>query len=146
VFLSVLVFVLAMRHALTCKLATYMIYHDFQKRSVVLYTVVSYHELLDRVSELLDNMLRKLPRERDYNAVFGRIAGVLMQEYSLTIPALDLRFRFTLFMQEEFDSIPKERWKLNDPEWLHEKEQAAKTKLVSWIQEQIKESEGSNEV
>lgn len=73
--------VLAMRHTLTCKTATYMIYHDFQKRNVELYTVAWYHELLDRVSELLDDMLRKLPRERDYNAVFGRIAEVLMQEY-----------------------------------------------------------------
>lgn len=84
-------------------------------------------------------MLRKLPRERDYNAVFGRIAEVLMEKYSLAVPALDLRFRFTLFMQEEFDSVPKEQWKLGDPEWLHEKEQAAKAKLLSWIREQIKE-------
>ena len=116
-----------------------MIYHDFQKRGVELYTVVLYNELLDRVSELLDDMLRKLPKERDYNAVFGRIAEVLMQEYSVAIPALDLRFRFTSFMQEEFDSMPKEQWKLNDPEWLEEKEQVAKAKLLSWIREQIKQ-------
>jgi hypothetical protein len=84
-------------------------------------------------------MLRKLPRERDYNAVFGRIAEVLMQEYSIAVPALDLRFRFTLFMQEEFEAIPKEQWKLNDPEWLEEKERGAKAKLLSRIREQIKQ-------
>lgn len=86
-------------------------------------------------------MLRKLPRERDYNSVFGSIAEVLMERYSIAIPALDMRFRFTLFVQEEFEKIPKEQWKLNDPTWLDDKEQKAKIKLISWIEEQIKEPE-----
>ena len=95
---------------------------------------------MDRVSELLDEMLRKLPRERDYNALFARIAEILMAEYSLAIPALDLRFRFTLFMQEEFEKVPEEQWKLNDTVWLCEKEHKAKTKLISWIEEQVKQT------
>ncbi len=115
-----------------------MIYDDFQKYSVELYTAVSYNELLDRISELLDQMLNKLPRERAYNDVFARIAEILMKEYSLAIPSLDLRFRFTLFMQEEFESMPKEQWKLNDPEWLKEREQKTKAKLLSWIKDQVK--------
>lgn len=94
---------------------------------------------MEQVSEILDGMLQKLPRERNYNAVFGRIAEILMQRYSLTVPALDLRFRFTLFMQEEFDAVPRDRWKLDDPAWLAEKEQKAKNKLISWIEDQIKE-------
>jgi len=84
-------------------------------------------------------MLRRLPRERDYNAVFGKISEILMQKYSLAVPALDLRFRFTLFMQEEFDAVPKDQWKLGEPAWLAEKEQKAKAKLLAWIDEQIKE-------
>jgi hypothetical protein len=95
---------------------------------------------LEQVSEILDDMLRKIPRERKYNAVFGKIAEILTQKYSLTIPALDLRFRFTLFMQEEFDAVPKDQWKLYDPAWIAEKEQKAKVRLLSWIEEQIKES------
>jgi len=90
---------------------------------------------------MLDEMLRRLPRERNYNVVFGKIAEILMQKYSFAVPALDLRFRFTLFMQEEFDAIPKDQWKLTDPAWLGEKEQKAKEKLLSWIEEQIKEKE-----
>jgi len=95
--------------------------------------------LLEQVSEILDDMLRKLPRERKYNAVFEKIAEILMQKYSIAIPALDLRFRFTLFMQEEFDKVPKDQWKLSDSTWLAEKEQTAKAKLLSWIEEQVKE-------
>ncbi|MFQ5970145.1 MAG: hypothetical protein ACE5J2_06610, partial [Nitrososphaerales archaeon] len=55
------------------------------------------------------------------------------------VPALDLRFRFTLFMQEEFDAVPKDQWKLNDMEWLAEMEQKAKERLIAWISEEIKE-------
>ncbi len=88
---------------------------------------------------MLDDMLRKLPRERDYNAVFGKVSEILMQKYSLAVPALDLRFRFTLFMQEEFDAVPRDQWRLDDSAWIEEKEQRAKAKLLAWIEEQIKE-------
>jgi hypothetical protein len=91
------------------------------------------------VSDLLDEMLRKLPRDRDYNDTFQRISEAL-QKYSLTVPALDLRFRFTLFMQEEFDAIPKELWRIDDPAWLAEKERGAKIKLLTWIQESVGEN------
>lgn len=117
-----------------------MIYHGFQKWSVELYTVILYDELLHRVSELLDNMLWKLLSERDYNAVFGKITEVLVDAYSVAIPARStIQVYFTLFMQEEFNSMPKEQWKLNDPEWFTEREQVAKAKLLSWIREQIKQ-------
>ena len=99
--------------------------------------------MLEQVSEILDDMLRKLPRKREYNVVFGKIAEILMRKYSLAIPALDLRFRFTLFMQEEFDAVPKDQWKLSDSAWLAEKEQTAKAKLLSWIEEQIKKPEST---
>ena len=99
--------------------------------------------MLEQVSEILDDMLRKVPREREYNAVFSNIEEILMRKYSLAIPALDLRFRFTLFMQEEFDAIPKDQWQLTDPAWLAEKEQKAKQKLLAWIEEQIEEPKSS---
>jgi hypothetical protein len=95
---------------------------------------------LEQVSEILDQMLSKLPRERDYNVTFSKIAEILKEKYSFVIPSLDLRFRFTLFMQEEFEKVPKEEWKLNDNAWLNDNEQKAKTKLISWIEDQIKEA------
>lgn len=88
-------------------------------------------------------MLRTLPRKRDYNAVFGRIAEILVKNYSLAMPKLDLRLRFTLFMQEEYDAIPRDQWKLHDPSWLAE-EQMAKAKLLFWIEEQIKEKDSQD--
>jgi hypothetical protein len=117
-----------------------MIYH---RHPELLIHYALHHALLDQVKELLDEMLCKLPRERDYNAVFGRISDVLTQKYSLAIPALDLRFRFTLFMQEEFESIPKEEWKVTDTAWLNEREQKAKTRLISWIEEGVRESKST---
>lgn len=95
---------------------------------------------MQEVSNIIDDMLSKIPRERNYNAVFGKIAELLMEKHSSAVPALDLRFRFTLFMQEEFDAVPKDQWQLSDPAWLAEKEQKAKAKLLSWIEEQIKEN------
>ncbi len=94
---------------------------------------------MDLIAELLDDMLRKLPRERDYNADFGKISEILMQQYSLAVPPLDLRFRFTLFLQEMFDALPRDQWKINDSSWLAEKEGEAKKKLLLWIEEQIAE-------
>jgi len=95
---------------------------------------------MQEVSDIIDDMLSRIPRERNYNAVFGKIAELLMEKHSFAVPALDLRFRFTLFMQEEFDAVPKDQWQLSDPTWLAEKEQKAKAKLLSWIEEQIKEN------
>jgi len=95
---------------------------------------------MQEVSSIIDDMLSRIPRERNYNAVFGKIAELLMEKHSFAVPALDLRFRFTLFMQEEFDAVPKDQWQLSDPTWLAEKEQKAKAKLLSWIEEQIKEN------
>lgn len=93
-------------------------------------------ETLDRIGEIMDRMLRQVPRERDYNAVFEQISSLLMK-HSYHIRALDLRFRFTLFMQEEFDAIPKEEWKLDEPLWIREKERKAKDKLIRWIKGEL---------
>lgn len=87
-------------------------------------------------------MLAKTPLKRDYNANFGKIAGVLLERHSVAVPAPDLRLRFTLFMQEKFDAVPKEEWRLNDLEWLGHMEQRTKEKFLTWVGEQIKEKKG----
>lgn len=92
---------------------------------------------IGEISDILDEMLKKIPRERDYNAVFEKVSKLLMEKCSYDVRPLDLRFRFTLFMQEEFDAIPKEQWKVNDSTWIAEKEQKAKEKLLNWIEQEI---------
>ena len=95
---------------------------------------------MQEFSSIIDDMLSKIPRERNYNAVFGKIAELLMEKHSFAVPALDLRLRFTLFMQEEFDAVPKDQWRLNDMKWLADMEQKAKERLLAWISEQIKKA------
>jgi hypothetical protein len=94
-------------------------------------------ETIEEISRMIDEMLAKIPRDRDYNAVFVGISKLLMEKHSYTVPPMDLRFRFTLFMQQEFDAIPKEQWKIDDSAWLAEKEHEAKDKLLAWIEQEI---------
>ena len=49
----------------------------------------------------------------------------------------NLRFRFTLCMQEFFDSIPQDQWKIEDPAFIKQSEEFAITKFKDWIIEQI---------
>ncbi len=49
----------------------------------------------------------------------------------------NVRFRFTLCMQEFFDSIPQDQWKINDPTLIKQSEEFAITKFKDWIIEQI---------
>ncbi len=94
-------------------------------------------ETIEEISRMIDEMLVKIPRDRDYNTVFADVSKLLMEKHSYAVPPMDLRFRFTLFMQEEFDAIPKEEWKINDSSWLAENEHKAKDKLLAWIQQEI---------
>ena len=95
-------------------------------------------ETINEISHMIDEMLQKIPRERDYNGVFETIAKLLMEKHSYAVPPMDLRLHFTLFMQEEFEAIPREQWKINDSSWLSEKEQKAKEKLLNWIEQEVK--------
>jgi hypothetical protein len=40
-------------------------------------------------------------------------------------------------MQEFFDSIPQDQWKLEDPAFIKHSEESAITKFKDWIIEQI---------
>ena len=40
-------------------------------------------------------------------------------------------------MQEFFDSIPQDQWKLEDPAFIKQSEESAITKFKDWIIEQI---------
>jgi hypothetical protein len=49
----------------------------------------------------------------------------------------NLRLRFTLCMQEFFDSIPQDQWRIEDPAFIKQSEEFAITKFKEWIIEQV---------
>jgi hypothetical protein len=91
---------------------------------------------LDSVSSILYETLKITPFKRDYDTSFGKIASIL-KRYDLCENPRNLRFRFTLFMQEFFDSIPEDQWNLNDPTFIKQSEEFAISKFKEWILEQV---------
>jgi len=76
------------------------------------------------------------PFKRNYDAAFGQIANIL-RRYGIIENRRNLRFRFTLCMQEFFDSIPQDQWKIEDPAFIKQSEEFTITKFKDWIIEQI---------
>jgi hypothetical protein len=91
---------------------------------------------LDSVTSILYDTLKITPFKRDYDTSFGKIANIL-KRYDLSENPRNLRFRFTLFMQEFFDSIPQDQWNLKDPTFIKESEEFAIRKFKEWILEQV---------
>lgn len=91
---------------------------------------------LDSVTSILYDTLKITPFKRDYDTSFGNIANIL-KRYDLRENPRNLRFRFTLFMQEFFDSIPQDQWNLKDPTFIKESEEFAIRKFKEWILEQV---------
>jgi hypothetical protein len=91
---------------------------------------------LDSVTSILYDTLKITPFKRDYDTSFGKIANIL-KRYDLRENPRNLRFRFTLFMQEFFDSIPQDQWNLKDPTFIKQSEEFAIRKFKEWILEQV---------
>jgi hypothetical protein len=91
---------------------------------------------LDSVTSILYDTLKITPFKRDYDTSFGKIANIL-KRYDLRENPRNLRFRFTLFMQEFFDSIPQDQWNLKDPTFIKQSEEFAISKFKEWILEQV---------
>jgi hypothetical protein len=49
----------------------------------------------------------------------------------------NLRFRFILCMQEFFDGIPQDQWRIKDPAFVKQSEEFAIAKFLEWIIEQV---------
>ena len=73
---------------------------------------------LDTIDSILYETLKITPFKRDYDISFGKIATIL-NRYNLNENSGNLRFRFTLFMQEFFDSVPQDQWDLKDPKFIN---------------------------
>jgi hypothetical protein len=91
---------------------------------------------LDAIASILYQTFEITPFKRDYDAAFGHIASIL-RPYGIIENPRNLRFRFTLCMQEFFDSIPQDQWKINDPAFIKQSEEFTITKFKDWIIEQI---------
>ncbi|HKX20750.1 MAG TPA: hypothetical protein VJM74_03665 [Nitrososphaeraceae archaeon] len=87
---------------------------------------------LDSISSILHEILKTIPFKRDYDTSFGKIANIL-RRYDIHENPSNLRFRFTLFMQEFFDSIPQDQWNINDSEFIKQSEEFAIKKFNEWI-------------
>jgi hypothetical protein len=91
---------------------------------------------MDSISSILYETLKITPFKRDYDSSFGKIA-IILERYNLNENPRNLRFRFTLFMQEFFDSIPQEQWNLKDPTFIKQSEEFAIMKFKEWILDQV---------
>jgi hypothetical protein len=91
---------------------------------------------MDSISSILYETLKITPFKRDYDSSFGKIA-IILERYNLNENPRNLRFRFTLFMQEFFDSIPQDQWNLKDPTFIKQSEEFAIMKFKEWILDQV---------
>jgi len=91
---------------------------------------------LDLIASILEETFGTEPFKRDYDAVFGRVAKI-MSRYGLTENPRNLRFRFILCMQEFFDGIPRDQWRVKDPAFVKQSEDFAIAKFREWIVEQV---------
>lgn len=91
---------------------------------------------LDTIDSILYETLKITPFKRDYDISFGKIATIL-NRYNLNENSRNLRFRFTLFMQEFFDSVPQDQWDLKDPKFIKQSEDFAMRKFKEWVIEQV---------
>ena len=91
---------------------------------------------IDSVTSILNETLKITPFKRDYDTSFGKIA-IILKRYNINENPRNLRFRFTLFMQEFFDSIPQDKWKLKDPIFIKESEEFAVRKFKEWLLDQV---------
>ncbi len=101
-----------------------------------MYYLINIREDLDAITSILYRVFEIPPFKRDYDAAFGKVANIL-SHYGIIENPRNLRFRFILCMQEFFDSIPQDQWKIKDPAFIKQSEVFAITKFKEWIIEQI---------
>ena len=98
--------------------------------------LITINKDMDSVTSILYETLKITPFKRDYDASFGKIA-IILKRYNLNENSRNLRFRFTLFMQEFFDSVPQDQWNLKDPTFIKQSEEFAIRKFKEWILDQV---------
>ena len=69
--------------------------------------MITIRQDLDAITSILFQTLEILPFKRKYDEAFGQITAIL-NRYEIIENPRNLRIRFTLCMQEFFDSVPQE--------------------------------------
>ena len=91
---------------------------------------------LDAISAVLQATFEVEPFKRNYDMAFAEIAGILYR-YGIEENPRNLRFRFILCMQEFFDGIPQDQWRVKDPAFVRQSEEFAIAKFRDWVIEQV---------
>jgi len=91
---------------------------------------------LDAISEILHDTLAIEGFKRDYDSTFAQVAAIL-RRYGIEENPRNLRFRFILCMQEFFDGIPQDQWRVKDPAFVRQSEEFAVSKFRDWVIEQV---------
>jgi len=91
---------------------------------------------IDEITSILCKTFEMAGIERNYDDSFGKIGKVLFR-YGINYNPKELRIVFTLCMQEFFESIPQEQWKLNEPSFVKESEIYAINGFKNWFIEQV---------
>ena len=99
--------------------------------------MITIRQDLDAITTILYQTFEIPPFKRNYDAAFGQINTILHRYGIINENPRNLRLRFTLCMQEFFDSIPQDQWKINDPTFIKQSEEFAITKFKEWIIEQV---------
>jgi hypothetical protein len=86
-----------------------------------MYHLITIREDLDGITSVLYQVFEIPSFNRDYDAAFEKIVDILSR-YGIIENPRNLRFRFTLCMQEFFDSIPQEQWKIKEPAFVKQSE------------------------
>ena len=98
--------------------------------------MVTLGQDIDSIRLILRETFDIEPFKRDYDVTFSRVARILSR-YDLEGNPRNLRFRFILCMQEFFDSIPQDQWRVKDPSFIRSSEDFAINRFCEWIIEQV---------
>jgi hypothetical protein len=98
--------------------------------------MITLKDDLQKITFILTKTFEIPGIQRNYDDSFSRI-GKIFSRYGIYHNAKDLRIIFTLGMQEFFESIPQEEWKLNDPTFIKNSEKYAIEKFKEWFLEQV---------
>lgn len=97
---------------------------------------MSLRDDLDAISAILNGTFAMEAFKRNYDMAFAGVTSIL-HRYGIYENPRNLRFRFILCMQEFFDGIPQEQWRVKDPVFVRQSEEFAVARFREWIIEQV---------
>ena len=98
--------------------------------------MITIKQDLAAIEDVLRQTFAIEPFKRDYDLAFSAVAEILYR-YGMMENPRNLRFRFILCMQEFFDGIPQDQWRVKDPEFVKQSEDFAISKFKEWVLEQV---------